>query len=127
MDDVIELRYDRLRLNDDEFYEFCRQNDNLRFEREPNGTILIGLNTGGETGARNSEISFQLSCWNKQTKLGRIFDSSTAFRLPSTAVRSADAAFVTNERWRALTDEQQKNSRRSAPISLSNYAHLLIR
>ena len=108
MDDVIELRYDRLRLNDDEFYEFCQQNDNLRFEREPNGTILIMSNTGGETGVRNSEIAFQLASWNKQLKQGRIFDSSTAFRLPSTAVRSADSAFVTNERWLALTSPERK-------------------
>ncbi len=108
MDEVIELHYDRLRLNDDEFYEFCQQNDNLRFEREPSGTILIMSNTGGETGVRNAEVMFQLMTWLKQTKQGRIFDSSTAFRLPSTAIRSADAAFVTNERWQALTGEQRK-------------------
>lgn len=108
MEEVIELRYDRLRLNDDEFYEFCQQNDTLRFEREANGTILIIPNTGGETGDRNSEINYQLRAWNKQYKLGRVFDSSTAFRLPSSAVRSADAAFVTNERWQSLTDEQRK-------------------
>lgn len=108
MDDIIELHYDRLRLNDDEFYEFCQQNDALRFEREANGTILLMSNTGGETGDRNSEINFQLRGWNKQTQLGRVFDSSTAFRLPSSAVRSAEAAFVGNDRWLALTDEQRK-------------------
>ena len=115
MEDVIELRYDRLRLNDDEFYEFCQQNDALNFEREPNGTILIMLSTGGETGDRNSEINFQLRGWNKQHRQGRIFNSSTAFRLPSTAVRSADAAFVTNERWQALTGEQRKKFPPLAP------------
>lgn len=113
--ETIELRYDRLRLNDDEFYEFCQQNDALSFEREPNGTILIMSNTGGETGARNAEIMFQLMAWNKKAKSGQIFDSSTAFRLPSTAVRSADAAFVTNERWQALTAEQRKKFPPFAP------------
>jgi Uma2 family endonuclease len=108
MEETIELRYDRLRLNDDEFYEFCQQNDTLRFEREANGTILIMPNTGGETGDRNSEINYQLRAWNKQHRLGRIFDSSTAFRLPSSAVCSADSAFVTAERWQALTNEERK-------------------
>jgi Uma2 family endonuclease len=108
MYDVIELHYDRLRLNDDEFYDFCRQNNNLSFERDADGTILIMSNTGGETGARNAEIMFQLIAWMKQYKLGRVFDSSTAFRLPSSAVRSADAAFVSQVRWQALTDEQRK-------------------
>jgi Uma2 family endonuclease len=108
MEETIELRYDRLRLNDDEFYEFCQQNDTLRFEREASGTILIMPNTGGETGDRNSEINFQLRAWNKQHKLGRVFDSSTAFRLPSTSVRSADSAFVSNERWQALSPDERK-------------------
>lgn len=90
-------------------------NDALNFERETNGTILIMLNTGGETGDRNSEINFQFRGWNKQHRQGRIFDSSTAFRLPSTAVRSADAAFVTNERWQTLTGEQRKKFPPLAP------------
>lgn len=65
-------------------------------------------NTGGETGDRNSELNFQLRLWNKQHQLGKVFDSSTAFRLPSTAVRSADSAFVVLDRWNALTSEQRK-------------------
>ena len=106
--ETLELYYSRFRLNDDEFYEFCQQNSNLKLEREANGTIVIVPYSGGKTGSRNVEINFQLCFWNKQHKLGTLFDSSTAFRLPSTAVRSADAAFVLDERWKALTDEQQE-------------------
>lgn len=106
--EAIELRYKPFQFNDDEFYEFCQQNGELKLERDAEGTILIMPNTGGETGDRNSELNFQLRLWNKQGQLGKVFDSSTAFRLPSSAVRSADAAFVGLDRWNELTLEQKK-------------------
>lgn len=72
--ETLELHY--FRLNDDEFYEFCQQNGDLKLERDANGTILILPNAGGKTGDRNSEVNFQLRLWNKQHKLGTLFDSS---------------------------------------------------
>jgi Uma2 family endonuclease len=106
--EALELHYSRFRLNDEEFYEFCQQNSDLKLERDANGTIWIMPNTGGKTGIRNTEINFQLTRWNKQHKLGKVFNSSTAFKLLSTAVRSADAAFVTRARWNSLTDQEQE-------------------
>ncbi len=106
--EALELRYSRFRLNDEEFYDFCQQNSNLKLERDADGTILIMPNTGGKTGIRNAEIIFQLILWNKKHKLGKVFDSSTAFKLPSTTVRSADGAFVTLDKWESLTDEEQE-------------------
>ncbi len=111
----LELHYSRFRFNDDEFYEFCQQNGDLKLERDANGTIMIVPNTGGKTGDRNSEINFQLRLWNKQHKVGTLFDSSTAFKLPSSAVRSADAAFVSREHWESLTEQEQEKFPPLAP------------
>ena len=111
----LELHYSRFRFNDDEFYEFCQQNGDLKLERNANGTILIMPNTGGKTGDRNSEVNFQLRLWNKQHKMGTLFDSSTAFKLPSTAVRSADGAFPKNAGTPFLS-KNRNNFRRSLPI-----------
>ena len=61
MEDVISLKYDRLRLSDDEFYDFCTQNGNLKFERDTNGNILIMPNTGGMTGNLNSELTTEIT------------------------------------------------------------------
>ena len=113
--ETLELHYSRFRFNDDEFYEFCQQNGDLKLERDANGTIIIMPNTGGKTGDRNSEVNFQLRLWNKQHKLGRVFDSSTAFKLPSTAVRSADSAFVSQVRWDALSEQEQEQFPPLAP------------
>lgn len=107
--DALQLHYSRFRLNDDEFYDFCQQNSNLKLERDANGTILVMPKTGGKTGIRNFKLSFQLNLWNRKHKLGEFFDSSTAFKLPSSAVRSADAAFVSLDRWNALTEREQEH------------------
>ncbi len=95
------------RMTDDEFYEFCLLNDQIKFERDAFGNIIIMLNTGGITGIKNSELNADIVIWNRKNKLGKTFDSSTAFRLPSSAVRSPDAAWVSNERWDELTLEEK--------------------
>ena len=43
--------------NDDQFYQFCRRNPDVKFERNVKGEIIITSPTGGETGNRNTEIS----------------------------------------------------------------------
>ncbi|MBC8112286.1 MAG: Uma2 family endonuclease [Verrucomicrobia bacterium] len=90
--------------SDDEFYWFCMDNPELNFERSKEGQILIMANTGGKTGDRNSELNMQLRIWNKISKTGKVFDSSTTFRLPSSAVRSPDVAWGSLSRWEALSE-----------------------
>ncbi|NJN21743.1 MAG: Uma2 family endonuclease [Leptolyngbya sp. RL_3_1] len=91
-----------LDLTDGQFTEICRRNRDLRLERTATGELVIMPPTGGETGARNSSLTGQLWFWNRQTQLGRTFDSSTGFRLPDGAIRSPDAAWVTQQRWQDL-------------------------
>ncbi len=93
--------------SDDEFYRFCLDNPELKFERTTKGQIIVMPNTGGKTGIINAEIVFQLKSWNKKNQLGKVFDSSTAFVLPNKAVRSPDAAWISLERWNRLTEEQK--------------------
>jgi Uma2 family endonuclease len=107
MEELVALKYDRFRLNDDEFYDFCIQNDNLKFERDAQGNIIIMPNTGGITGKLNAELIVEIGIWNRQKRQGVVFDSSTTFRLPNGAARSADVAWINNERWNTLTVVQQ--------------------
>ena len=102
-------------MDDKAFYRFCRRNDHLRFERNPDGTILIMPNTGGKTGKRNSEINFELVLWNRQHKKGVVFDSSTAFKLPNFATRSPDASWISDNRWNKLTEDEQERFPPIAP------------
>ena len=95
------------RLSDDEFYDFCLKNKNYKFERSSKGIIEFKANTGGITGSYNAEITADFAIWNRQSKMGKVFDSSTTFRLPSSAARSADVAWVNIESWNELDLAQQ--------------------
>ena len=99
---------EELRFTDDEFYEFCQQNNDLKFERTHNGDIIVLANTGGKTGSRNAEPIGEFVIWNRQARFGMVSDSSTAFRLPDTSVKSPNVAVVAQARWDALTAEQQE-------------------
>ena len=97
-----------LQFNDDEFFAFCQENRDLRFERNANGEIIIMSPTGGITGKRNGKLSAKLDYWNEEYELGEVFNFSTGFVLPNGAMRSPDAAWVVQSRWDALLYEQQE-------------------
>jgi Uma2 family endonuclease len=90
-------------IGDDELFELCQINRDLRIERAADGEILIMPPTGGETGRRNAALTAQLDRWCELDGSGVSFDSSTGFILPSGAERSPDAAWVILARWRALS------------------------
>ncbi|MGB5593911.1 MAG: Uma2 family endonuclease [Crocosphaera sp.] len=104
----VQVNLDFLNLTDEQFYRICQDNRDLRFERNSHGDLIIMPPTGGETGERNSEINFQLRLWNKQYKLGKVFDSSTGFILPNGANRSPDASWISLEKWQSLTSEKRQ-------------------
>ncbi|NEO89580.1 MAG: Uma2 family endonuclease [Moorea sp. SIO3G5] len=97
-----------LRVTDEQFEQLASANRDLRLERSATGKLIVMPPTGGNTGKRNIDIEGQLWLWNRHTKLGVTFNSSTAFRLPNGAIRSPDAAWVSQKRWNALTPEQQE-------------------
>lgn len=104
-----------IHLTDEQFYQLCQTNREVKFERTAVGELIVMPPTGGETGDRNAEITFQLRAWNKRTELGKTFDSSTGFKLPNGADRSPDAAWIRLERWEGLTPEQRRKFPPLAP------------
>ncbi|MGK7935746.1 MAG: Uma2 family endonuclease [Xenococcaceae cyanobacterium] len=97
-----------IHITDEQFWQLCHQHQDLQFERTAEGELIIISPTGGLTSERNSEINFQLRWWNRQSKLGKVFDSSGGFKLPKGADRSPDAAWVELSRWNSLTRQQQE-------------------
>lgn len=70
------------RLTDEQFYQLCQVNRDLRLEMTAQGELVIMPPTEGETGKRNSDLNLDLALWNRQNRLGIVFDSSTGFILP---------------------------------------------
>lgn len=101
-------------LTDKQFFQLCRNNPELKIERTAAGELIIMPPTGSGTGKRNFNLITQLGVWAEQDGSGVGFDSSTGFKLPNGADRSPDAAWILNDRWNALTIEQQE---RFAPIA----------
>lgn len=97
-----------IKLTDDQFFQLCQENENIRLERTAKGELIIMSPAGGETGSSNAGLTAQIWIWNQQKKLGKVFDSSTGFKLPNNANRAPDASWVKLERWDALTPEQKK-------------------
>jgi len=95
------------KFSDEQFYQLCQANRDLRFELTATGELIVMPPTGGSTGKRNSDINFELALWNRRTNLGIVFDSSTGFKLPNGANRSPDAAWIPIEKWNVLTPKQQ--------------------
>jgi Uma2 family endonuclease len=95
-------------LSENQFFSLCQQNPDLKIERSGQGELIIMPPTGGETGRKNAELIADFIIWNRQTKLGIVFDSSTCFRLPKGGDRSPDVAWLKKESWDSLTPEQQR-------------------
>ena len=96
-----------VRLDDDQFYELCRLNRELRIERAAGGGLSIMPPAGGDTSRRNAEIVRQLGNWTRRDGTGISFDSSCGFLLPNGAIRSPDASWVLRERLNALTERER--------------------
>jgi Uma2 family endonuclease len=98
-----------LHVTPEQFAALAIANRDLRLELTATGELIVNPPTGGESGKRNLSISTQLGNWfETHEELGEAFDSSTGFILPNGATLSPDAAWVSRERWDALTVQQQK-------------------
>ncbi|MEG3837123.1 MULTISPECIES: Uma2 family endonuclease [unclassified Microcoleus] len=105
---TIILNLDTVELTDEQFYRLCQMNRDWQFERTPKGEIIIMSPVGGVSGNRKAYLITDLGLWNRKTQLGRVFSSSTIFRLPNNGYRAPDVAWVSLERWSALTAEEQE-------------------
>ncbi|MGZ8848459.1 MAG: Uma2 family endonuclease, partial [Pyrinomonadaceae bacterium] len=105
---VVHFEPSKLRMNDDEFYEFCKLNPDLRIERTREGDLIVMAPTGVKTGNRNFKLIAAVSQWVEADGTGRGFDSSTVFSLSNGAKRSPDLSWVRNERWDKLTADEQE-------------------
>lgn len=109
------LNLDCVHLTDGQFYQLCQNNQEFKFERNAKGELTIMPPVGGESGNRESKLMIDLGIWNRQTKLGYTFSSSTIFNLSNGASRSPNVAWIQRDRWEVLTPEQRRKFPPIAP------------
>jgi Uma2 family endonuclease len=94
-------------ISDEELMQMSSKNPELRFERNADGSLVIMAPTGSISSNREAKAIGRLIVWVETLELGEVFSSSGGFRLPNTAVRSPDAAFVSRERLPEGWDQQE--------------------
>ncbi|MEO6038495.1 MAG: Uma2 family endonuclease [Saprospiraceae bacterium] len=106
--DTLEIEGIAEKMTDAAFEAFCSQNRHLRIERDSSGNVIVMPPVHTDTGKKETTVQGMVFMWNFQFKRGEVFNSSTGFTLPNGAMRAADTAFVSYERWDQLTAAQKK-------------------
>ncbi len=102
------LNLDRVNLTDEQFWHLCQANRDMALERSGKGELIIMPPVGGTSGNSEADLIGLVWLWNQQTGLGKVFSSSTIFKLPNGGDRSPDVAWIKLDLWQALTPEQQE-------------------
>lgn len=97
--------------SEDDFYELCRINKTLRFERQGNGEVIVLPPVGLLTSVVGSRLSSQVGQW--ALKHGGVACSNGGFTLSNSSVKSPCIAWIVKDRWLALPPEDRK---KFAPI-----------
>ena len=105
MDALILNLSSAIELTDEQFFQLCVNNRDLRLEQTAEGKLIIMPPTGWKSGNRNSRLTQRLGNWTDADGTGLAFDSSTGYILPNSAKRSPDASWVKRERLEALNPD----------------------
>ena len=66
-------------ITSEQFDALCTKNPDLRLELTPDLELIVMAPAGGESSEKNLDLSTDVCIWNRQTKLGRAFDSSGGY------------------------------------------------
>jgi Uma2 family endonuclease len=83
-----------LTVTPEQFDRLCIDNPDLRLELTPNRELIVMAPAGGESSEKNADLIIDVGIWNRQTNLGRAFDSSGGFTLSNGAIRSPDVTWI---------------------------------
>jgi len=102
-------------LSEEEFIDFCLHNPNLKIEQDKIGNLIIMSPVSLDSGSNESEVIADLTIWNRKTKLGKAYSSSTMFILPDGEKRMPDAAWITKKKVKKLSSWQRKKIAKIVP------------
>ena len=76
---LLDVSQTNLTVTPEQFDLLCINNPDLRLELTPNRELIVMAPAGGESGEKNGDLFLDVGIWNRQTNLGRAFDSSTGY------------------------------------------------
>jgi Uma2 family endonuclease len=76
---LLDVTNAKLRVTPDHFDQLCKDNPDLRLELTQDGELIVMAPAGGESSEKNGDLFGEVWYWNRQTDLGRAFDSSGGY------------------------------------------------
>ncbi len=97
---LLDVSTTQLHVTDEQFEQLCYANPDLRLELTSTGELIVMSPAFPITGERNADLIVQVGIWNRRTKLGRLFDSSTGynFRELASGKPSPDVSWIQTDR-----------------------------
>ncbi len=80
---LLDVRNTVLTVTSKQFDRLCADNPDLRLELTPNRELIVMAPAGGESSEKNGDLVADVIIWNRQTDLGRVFDSSGGYDFTS--------------------------------------------
>nr|WP_299492550.1 Uma2 family endonuclease [Acaryochloris sp. IP29b_bin.137] len=68
-----------LTVTPEQFDRLCLDNPDLRLELTAERKLIVMAPTGGDSSEKNFDLALEVGIWNRQTGLGRAFDSSCGY------------------------------------------------
>ena len=91
-----------LHVTREQFEALCRDNPELRLELTATGELIVMPPVALASSEKNGDLFGEVWTWNRQNKLGKVYDSSGGFTLPNGALRSADVMWIGQSKVDAL-------------------------
>jgi Uma2 family endonuclease len=96
---LVNISHITLRITHAEFEQLCQDNPEMRFELTATGELITMAPAGWESSEKNGDLTTQVGNWNRKSRLGKVFDSSGGFTLPSGAIRSPDVTWIEKSKF----------------------------
>jgi Uma2 family endonuclease len=76
---LLDVTNAKLKVTPEHFDQLCIDNPDLRLELTKDGELIVMAPAGGESSEKNGDLFGEVWYWNRQTDLGRAFDSSGGY------------------------------------------------
>jgi Uma2 family endonuclease len=105
---LLDVSTTTLTVTPEQFISLCLKNPDLRLELSPNQELIVMVPTLPISGERNGDLSGQVWYWNRQTNLGRAFDSSTGYDFTALqgGMPSPDCSWIEKSRLKGVSLEK---------------------
>jgi Uma2 family endonuclease len=76
---LLDVTNAKLTVTPEQFDHLCINNPDLRLELTKDRELIVMAPAGGESSEKNGDLFGEVWYWNRQTNLGRVFDSSGGY------------------------------------------------